>query len=361
MVGEAEEDLECELILFGEEAEGGEGCGIELEGLEENHEVFQVVFLVDVLQFFADRGHAFIVDDDHVQVADNFSDKLLVVDAFDNLHAHAPAELVAFLDDCELPEDLLGVELVVFGVAFEEQEEHLLHEQLEVLLSDRSVLDDGVDVLDVGVAKLAHQVLDDFLDLGQDLVVIVLEHELHPPQGRLGRRGRLLLHQHLLQLGHHLGEVHVLAAVQQLHDRHHAVVGRLGRSLHLLLLVPHQHQHRLQDLVEPLHQHFLQQLLLPLYRTLQLDLKKLKQGPEPIERVQLGIAGSLFSRQLDESAYHFSQDVFSEVLLQLALLELVPHVLLETFEAVFSAGTETLFLVSHHELQIFEQVGQVDQ
>ena len=64
----------------------------------------------------------------------------------------------------------------------QQQEQHLLHQQLEVLLSYRCVLYYRIHIFNVGVTYLGHQLLYYFLNLRQDFVVVVLEHKFHPFQ-----------------------------------------------------------------------------------------------------------------------------------------------------------------------------------
>ena len=98
----------------------------------------------------------FLIDDEYAEVVYDFEGEALVVDGLHYLAADGAAELIPLLDDAKLPEDLLGPVLDIVGVVVQQRQEHLLNEQLEVLLPDRCVLDDGVDVLHVCVAQLLH-------------------------------------------------------------------------------------------------------------------------------------------------------------------------------------------------------------
>lgn len=62
----------------------------------------------------------------------------------------------------------------------EQVDQHLLNQQIEILLLQLSVLNDIRDVLDVRLIDFLDEFLNDFFDLRDNFVVVALQHELHP-------------------------------------------------------------------------------------------------------------------------------------------------------------------------------------
>lgn len=129
------------LVLLGQQTERSSGSWVVFESLKQNHEILWIVAMIQELQFFPHAAHAFVVDDYDVEVADYLRHELLVINALHYLRTNAPTKLVPLLNDRELSQNLFRMVFAALRVAFQQQEQHLLNQQFEVLLSHSRVLD----------------------------------------------------------------------------------------------------------------------------------------------------------------------------------------------------------------------------
>lgn len=119
----------------------------------------------------------------------HLENEILVIERLDNLRTEVEAEPIGIQNRAEPPQYLFRLILTVLvDEVVEQQHQHLLDQQLEVLPGHTSRLYNRNHVLRIRVAQLLHQLLNYIVDLRQNLVVVVLKHELHPPQH--GLRGR---------------------------------------------------------------------------------------------------------------------------------------------------------------------------
>lgn len=90
--------------------------------MEKDHEVLTIIWLPHVLKFFSHAVHAFIIDDDNVEVIHYLSNEDFVVYAFDNLRTNTPAKFVPFLNNREFSENLFWMVLRVLRISPQQQE-----------------------------------------------------------------------------------------------------------------------------------------------------------------------------------------------------------------------------------------------
>ena len=176
-----------------------------------------------------------------------------------------------------------------------QEEQDLLDHQFEVVLLRFHYLDNFVDVLGVALVDLLHDLLDYLLHAGDDLAFVVFEHKLHPVDGVFGGVGGLLLGEGFLEQGHYLDYVDRLALVHLLHALPQHLVHHAALLPHLLLLMRHQQQNRLQNLVEPFYHYLFEVefLVHPRPPALHLLSEEHEEQLQPLQRLQLAVALAL--------------------------------------------------------------------
>jgi hypothetical protein len=210
-----------DFVLLGEEAQAYKADRIETECPEHSAKELFIGPLRQASELFPeDAGvlckvwlYPFCYEDEVEDVHDLLDEAGVLVD--EELLADRHEGLFDVEQVAELAENIFSLEL---GALRKEQTQELVDDEIEVLLGEADVLDDGHHVLRVAFAELFDELLDNVVDLLENLVVVVLEQKLHPGQDALARARGLALRKHLLEQRDDLVEVDGLLSLDVVHD-----------------------------------------------------------------------------------------------------------------------------------------------
>jgi hypothetical protein len=302
---------------------------------------------------FPQFPHVFFVDDNRVQTGSDFVHEEGLVDKLIDVFADRSPEQVDILGIDKLFEhnfDLIFL-LSYFGI---QELEHLLDHEFEVVLFTFHYLYYLVYILGSTLVNLLHYLRNDFHHTRNHLPLVNLKHELHPVESSFRRHRSFLLGKGFLQQRHNLDDVYGLLLVDFVDTLLQDLVDIDGLSPHLLLLVGHQQQDGLQDLIEPLDHYLLEIQFLGGFGDSYLDLVPEKHEKEfkPLKSLKFRIAGTFRLGDLDQYGHDFIYEVDTHVLLKAVIIKFLFYGKLEVTKALVDIVLD--LHVAYHQQQVLE-------